>query len=63
MMKCKLCDNQTDSISGYCQSHIIQIPFGNQENQVEVELDMDEKMKRVFYPYNNLIDWALNRHT
>lgn len=31
--------------------------------QVVIHVSTDDVMKQVMYPYDNLVDWALSRHT
>jgi hypothetical protein len=48
-MKCKFCQNETDNTNGICCQCM--------------KIIQDQTMINLFYPFNNLIDWVLSRHT
>jgi hypothetical protein len=51
-MICKICNLvETDNTSGICWKCLI------------MESEIIVYYEPLFYPYDNLIDWALNRHT
>ena len=57
-MKCKIChQNETDGTSGICWECC------NTEIEEIYILDISNQIRILFYPYGNLIDWALNRYT
>ena len=63
-MKCKICyQNDTNNTSGICYLCIFPTVSGTGLEELLYESEMDLIMKQVFKPYNNLVDWAMNRHT
>ena len=58
-MKCKICyQNETNNTSGICWKCC-----GGYSIPLDVIYKYGVSRVSLFYPYDNLIDWALNRHT
>jgi len=58
-MNCPYCNITTSG------NHEFNCYFYQRVNQISFQqtIIFDDIMIQLFYPYNNLIDWAMNRHT
>ena len=60
--ECPRCNNGSYFVDNGTTMPILIVPQWEHQQLIMDEI-MDEIMKRVFDPYDNLIDWAMSRHT